>query len=90
MTRQCGMVWPIFWGESYVGETGESMEVVDLAASRKDKCRNIAIALIDRIVSVMVWFRQLSHQGTSKGRPKPPSLDISTPSTRLCAAVTGR
>jgi hypothetical protein len=60
MTRQCEMVWPIFWGESYVGETGESMEVVDLAAPRKDKCRNIAIALIDRIVSVMALFRQLS------------------------------
>jgi len=40
------MVWPIIRGESYVGETGKSLEVMDLAVSRKDSCRNIPIILI--------------------------------------------
>jgi len=40
MTRQCEMVWPIIRGESYVGETGKSMEVMGLAVSRKDNCRS--------------------------------------------------
>jgi hypothetical protein len=36
MTRQCEMVWPIIRGESYVGGTGKSMEVMGLAVSRRE------------------------------------------------------
>jgi hypothetical protein len=30
------MVWPIIWGESYVGETGKSMKAGEVAAISKE------------------------------------------------------
>jgi hypothetical protein len=53
------MVWPIIRGESYVGETGKSIKAVELAVSQEGCCRNIPIALIDRVVSAIACFRQL-------------------------------
>jgi hypothetical protein len=45
--RKCEMVWPITGAEFYVWEAGKSMKARELAASRKDSWRKIAIALID-------------------------------------------
>src|SRR5580700_12338913 len=41
------MVWPITGGESYVCETGKSMEVMGLAVAQEDSWREIPITLID-------------------------------------------
>src|ERR1700693_3336035 len=43
--RQCEMVWAITGAESYVCETGKSMKAMELAVSRKDGRRNIAVTL---------------------------------------------
>jgi hypothetical protein len=52
-------VLSITGAESYVCETGKSMKAVVLAATQKGCWRNIAITLIDRVLSAMACFRQL-------------------------------
>jgi hypothetical protein len=45
--------------QCYGGVVGKSMKAVELAVSQKDDWRNIAITLIDRVVSVIAFYEKV-------------------------------
>jgi hypothetical protein len=50
------MVWPITGAESYVQETGKSMNAQRVSTAQKDHCRKISIALIEPVVGVIACY----------------------------------